>query len=622
MVDLDQSLALPSANGIQYEHCFTILDMGPHTAHASSTVADKGHFIFLDLKSPDSNHTIQIPFQIDSAASCNTLPSKHLFNIPWATVTPTRTVTIPYASPPIKPIGQTTIKACKDNTTCNLTCTFQVIDTDQPALLSTEASKTLGVLTLNADFIRKCTTDDPPTPMMADPPTCNDSAAGPPPIPPDTSTRTWPQLGTLIMEFISKNCTTLFQGLGFLGPPVDFDLDPHVKPIHAPVHRQPISKLDSIKKALDAYETTGQLVRVSQPTDWISNMVIREREPTPTKLGKIRICLDPSQTLNKAIRCPKYIILTLEENLHKLHGMKYMTVIDVKEAFQNIPLTLRSSLMTTMYTPWGLYRWTRLPFGISSASEEWQRRIHMVLEGLQIISIADDILIPGCGTTDAEARIDHDHNLIAVLEHFEQHHVKLNLSKMKFLVREAVFMGHVITTDGLQPNPVTVQAIVNMPIPKDKQGIRRFLGAINYLSKFCPLLSTVTQPLQNLTRDDIHFLWSAEHQHAFDEAKALATSAPCLAYYDVAAPVILQVDAIDYGLGVALLQPSKHHSNGTPDESCLQPVAYSSKSLTSTEQRYAQIEKECLAIVKAFNKFDQWLLGKSDITVHTDHQPL
>ena len=166
-------------------------------------------------------------------------------------------------------------------------------------------------------------------------------------------------------------------------------------------------------------------------------------------------------------------------------------------------------------------------------------------------------------------------------------------------------MGHVITTNGLQPNPVTVQAIVNMPIPKDKQGIRRFLGAINYLSKFCPLLSTVTQPLQSLTRDDIQFLWSAEHQHAFNETKALATSAPCLAYYNVTAPVILQVDASDYSLGAALLQPSKHHSNGTLDESCLHPMAYSSKSLTSTEQRYAQIEKEYLVIVEAFKEFDQ-----------------
>ena len=351
-------------------------------------------------------------------------------------------------------------------------------------------------------------------------------------------------------------------------------------------------------------------------------MVIRERESTPTKAGKIRICLDPSQTLNKAIRRPKYIILTLEENLHQLHSMKYMTIIDVKEAFQNIPLTLRSSLMTTMYKPWGHYRWTRLPFDLSSASEEWQRRIHMVLEGFQVISIADDILIPGFGTTDTKARIDHDRNLIAVLERFEQQHMKLNLSKMKFLVQEAVFMGHVITTDGLQPNPVTVQAIVNMPTPKDKRGVRRFLGTISYLNKFCPLLSTVTQPLRNLTKDDVQFLWSAKHQYAFDEAKALATSAPWLTYYDVTAPVILQVDASNYGLGAALLQPSKHQDSCTLDESCLQPVAYSSKSLTPTEQHYAQIEKECLAIVEAFNKFDQWLLGKSDITVHTDHQPL
>lgn len=82
------------------------------------------------------------------------------------------------------------------------------------------------------------------------------------------------------------------------------------------------------------------------------------------------------------------------------------------------------------------------------------------------------------------------------------------------------------------------------------------------------------------------------------------------------------MDASDYSLGAALLQPSKHHNSSTLDESYLQPVAYSSKSLTPTEQRYAKIEKECLAIIEAFNRFDQWLLGKSDITVHTDHQPL
>ena len=128
----------------------------------------------------------------------------------------------------------------------------------------------------------------------------------------------------------------------------------------------------------------------------------------------------------------------------------------------------------------------------------------MVLEGLQIISIADDILVPGCGATDMEARVDHDQTLIQVLKRFEQHHVKLNVNKMKFLVRKATFMGHVITTDGLQPNPATVHAVVAMPTPVDKQGVRRFLGAINYLSKFCPQLSSVTQSLRN-TKYDYHF---------------------------------------------------------------------------------------------------------------------
>ena len=94
-----------------------------------------------------------------------------------------------------------------------------------------------------------------------------DSAAGPPPAPPNTSDRIWPELGTLTLKFISGNCHSLSQGLGFLGPPVDFDLKSNVEQIHAPVYRQPVSKLDSVKAAVDTYEATGQLITVSEPTD-------------------------------------------------------------------------------------------------------------------------------------------------------------------------------------------------------------------------------------------------------------------------------------------------------------------------------------------------------------------
>ena len=165
----------------------------------------------LDLRSLDSPISKQIPFQIDSAAS---LPSNHFTNIPCAKISPSKTVILPYASPPIKPIGHVTLTASKGRSTCDLT--FHIINAEHPALLGIKASKTLGVLTVNADFIRKCSTSTTqPSPMSS---LNQDSAAGPPPAPPNTSDRIWPELGTLTLKFISENCHFIFQGLGFLGP--------------------------------------------------------------------------------------------------------------------------------------------------------------------------------------------------------------------------------------------------------------------------------------------------------------------------------------------------------------------------------------------------------------------
>ena len=117
-----------------------------------------------------------------------------------------------------------------------------------------------------------------------------------------------------------------------------------------------------------------------------------------------------------------------------------------------------------------------------------------------------------------------------------------------------------------------------------------------------------------LTQEAVPFIWSNAQDNAFTKAKQLISSAPVLAYYDLHKPVVLQTDASDYALGGALLQPN--------DNGKLQPVAFTSSSMSPTEQRYSQIEKECLAICNCFQKFDQWLYGKADIVVHTDHQPL
>lgn len=219
-----------------------------------------------------------------------------------------------------------------------------------------------------------------------------------------------------------------------------------------------------------------------------------------------------------------------------------------------------------------------------------------------VVNIAEDIIVVGRGESLTDAHVDHDNTVLELLERLSQHNRKLNRDKIKFKTCTAPFMGHVLSPEGLKPSTEISNAILNMPQPQDKAATRRFLGTITYLSKFCPNLSEVVRPLRDLTHSDKEFLWADQHTEAFAKAKGLVSKAPYLRYFDVQAPVILQVDTSEYGLGAALLQPMNHPSKTTDVH--WQPVAFSSSSLSPTEQRFAQIEKETLAIVHAFRKFD------------------
>ena len=170
-------------------------------------------------------------------------------------------------------------------------------------------------------------------------------------------------------------------------------------------------------------------------------------------------------------------------------------------------------------------------------------------------------------------------------------------------------MGHVISRDGLEPDPSKVQAVQDMPKPTCKQETLSLLGFINYLAKFLPRLSETAQPLRDLTAKNARFIWASQHDKAFAQIKQLVVSHPILKYYDVSQEVTLQCDASERGLGAVLLQ------NG-------QPVAFASRTLTETEQRYAQIEKECLAITFGAHKFSQYILRREKIGVETDNKLL
>ena len=290
---------------------------------------------------------------------------------------------------------------------------------------------------------------------------------------------------------------------------------------------------------------------------------------------------------------------TLNDHLHKLNNAKCFTLIDIKDGFFHIPLDEKSSAMTTMHTTYGRYRWKRLPFGINSAPEEFQMRLMTAFEGLEGISvITDDILVHGNGDTFESAEADHDKNFVKLMERAQEKDIRFNPNKLKFKQNELKFVGHVITQDGIKADPDKTKAIIDMPAPHDKPSLLRFIGMVNYLSTYCPNLSTTIRPLTDLTKKDMPFSWSETQQTAFIRTKELIASAPVLRFFDPKKPVTLRVDASDKGLGGALLQ--------TNTDNLLQPVAFTSCTLTETERRYSQMKKECLAICNAFSKFHYW----------------
>ena len=252
----------------------------------------------------------------------------------------------------------------------------------------------------------------------------------------------------------------------------------------------------------------------------------------------------------------------------------------------------------------------RLPFGISVAPEEFECKLQEKLSDLEGTHVLrDDILVVGYGDTVEEAEKNHDENLRKELNRARQVNLKLNSKKMSLKKTEVKFMGHVISRDSLKPDPDKVKAVKDMPKPTCKQETLILLGFINYLAKFLPRLSETAQPLRDLTVKNAKFTWAKQHDKAFAEIKQLVISHPVLRYYDVNEEVTLQCDASERGLGAVLLQ------NG-------QPVAFASRTLTETEQRYAQIEKECLSITFGAHKFSQYISRREKVTVETDHKPL
>ena len=312
--------------------------------------------------------------------------------------------------------------------------------------------------------------------------------------------------------------------------------------------------------------------------------------------------------LNEYVVRERHILPAVDETLAKLAGATVFTKLDATAGFWQVPLHPASVLLTTFITPFGRYCYKRLPFGISSAPEHFQKRLTQMLTGLEgTVCHADDILVFGA------TREQHDHRLHQVLERLQREGLTLNSEKCEFAVDKVMFLGHVVGAGGIEADPGKIKAIREMPTPKDVADVRRFVGMVNYVGKFSPRIAELTQPLRELLKTDTDWEWGSMQQRAFDELRQELSSPAVLAQYCLNRPTRVAADASSFGLGGVMSQ--KQPSGDW------RPVAFISRSMTDAERRYAQIEKEALAPTWACKRFRTYLVGM-DFLIQTDYKPL
>ncbi|KAJ0171393.1 hypothetical protein K1T71_012943 [Dendrolimus kikuchii] len=415
-----------------------------------------------------------------------------------------------------------------------------------------------------------------------------------------------PECNTNIQNQLVKMFPNVFSGsLGsFNKYNIQLRLQPNAKPVFFKARPVPYALKEKIDNELDRLLSLGILKPVDHSV-YASPVV-----PVLKKDGSIRLCADYSLTINKQLIVDQYPLPTVNDLLAKLHGGIHFSKIDLSMAYNQFILSEESQNLTCINTHRGLFNFTRLVFGLSSAPAVFQRAMECLLAGIDgIIFLLDDILITG-------ANVDqHKQRLISVLQRLDDAGLTVQTSKCDFFKDEITYLGHIIDKHGVRKSKEKVNAILQASRPANVSQLQSFLGLTNYYRNFVPDASSILNPLYNLLNKKTKWEWTSIHNEAFNKIKNSLASDNTLAHFNPNAKLILTVDASPSGLGAILSQV---------DETMIErPISYASRTLTAAEKNYAQIQKEATAIIFGVRKFHQYLYGRSQpFVLRTDHKPL
>ena len=409
----------------------------------------------------------------------------------------------------------------------------------------------------------------------------------------------------MMSDKLVKQYAHVFEGVGKLkGYKVKLHIDNDVKPTAQKHRRIPFHRRKAVETELNRQIDNDIIEPATGPTPWVSQIVtVPKKDP-----NAIRICAD-MRLPNQAILRERHVTPTNDELIHDLNGAAIFSKLDLNAGYHQLELHEDSRYITTFSTHMGLYRYKRLPFGISCAAEIFQNTIEQVIAGVPgTRNISDDIIVFG------KNQCEHDKNLSDTFKRISDNGLTLNKTKCVFNKTRLEYNGNIYSAEGVMPDPKKVEAIRDFPTPQNASEVRSLLGMATYCSRFICDFATVSAPLRELTRKKVPFVWTNKHDNAIACIRESLANASSMSYYDPNKETELVCDASPVGLGCILAQ--KDNSNAKP-----RIVAYASRSLSDVESRYSQTEREALSLVWGCEHFKLYLLGR-EFNLITDHKPL
>lgn len=397
------------------------------------------------------------------------------------------------------------------------------------------------------------------------------------------------ELQSLFPKVFSADANSCIQGFT-----ARLVLKPDAKPVKHGAYSIAFGDIPPVNNILDSWVDSGTAVRVRQ-AEWASPGM-----PLPKKDGTIRYVVDFKTTLNPQLRTDHYPLPRPDHVFASLSKGVFFTSLDLKDAYTQLKLHPDSQDLCIVNTHRGYYKLTRLIYGISSAAAIFQNVMDDILRDIPgVICYIDNILINGADLNEGITRT------LLVLGRLEKHNVHLKLSKCEWFVTNLEFLGFVISKGRRGQAPSLTAAITNFKTPVNSSEVSSFLSLLSFYGMFIPMYSTVAKPLRLLTTNDAPFNWTTECQNAFQVLKCLLVSNDLLMLFDPDLPIVVYSDASPVGVGAVLAHTIQ--VNGKPVD---KPVMFAAASLTKTQQNYAQVDREGLAVIFAVTKFHRFIWGR------------